>query len=234
MVLGFSGDCCSFPAGLQPALVCVAAARAVRAQHSPAWAPGKERKPHHQKGKFFSLFMPSLPCVLWFLVRKMPKAESRLSNVIAQASGEKTRAQDSVFVCLDPFCHHRQPFLPELRVNTPALWGQRLQWAGAGDRATALHCSECLPGRKMDRLSVCCHFWNLGPLTLAFCLGAPAYPGVCFLVLLPSQFSGSKAGHWDRASTWYNHTSHSEARAGRAGTPHGYLSHPRAILPWIT
>lgn len=168
VVLGFSGDCCSFPVGLQPALVCVAAARAVRAQHSPAWAPGKERKPHHQKGKFFSLSMPSLPCLLWFLVRKVPKAESRLSNVIAQASGEKTRAQNSAFICLDhPFCHHRQSFLPELHVNTPALWGQRLLWAGAGDRATApsLHWVPCQEGRWTGSVfAVTSEIWDLSPL----------------------------------------------------------------------
>lgn len=58
VVLGFSGDCCSFPVGFQPALGSCGCCQ------SRVWAPGKERKPQSQKGKFFIVSLCHLCLVL--------------------------------------------------------------------------------------------------------------------------------------------------------------------------
>lgn len=158
VVPGFFGDCCSFPVGLQPALVCMAAARAASAQGSaqPCLSSREGEEATMPEGWILhSLFMPSLPCILWFMVRKMPTAEWRLCNVIAQASGEKTRAWKSAFVCLDHPLSSQIIVPPRAACKHTRLVGlevqqARLLWAGESDNATT--CSslqrECLARKE--------------------------------------------------------------------------------------
>lgn len=137
--------------------------------------------------------MPSLPCISWLMVRKMPKAESRLRNVFAYLQDEKTSAWESAFVCLDhplssqiivpsrTACEYMNPCgvectaskaVPELvcKWDTPQL---------------VLHCcGRSLSGKNADLGAVFAVSFKILYLSLvAFCFKATAYPCVCLLVL---------------------------------------------------